>query len=117
MSGPKKSIPIFFAFRNGNWIEGGLFGDVCNDDYAVIGMVTTGKYRRHTPVWENARYSAPCEFNCTASIPSQQRFNLLRDGKIDEAYRLILEYTPFPGSVCGAVCPNLCMDECTRQNG
>ncbi|MDF2874918.1 MAG: Ferredoxin--NADP reductase, partial [Sporomusa sp.] len=32
-----------------------------------------------------------------------------------EAYRLVLEYTPFPGSVCGAVCRNLCMDECTRK--
>ncbi|HWR39234.1 MAG TPA: FAD-dependent oxidoreductase [Patescibacteria group bacterium] len=113
---PKKANTNVFSFRNGNWIEGGLFGDVCNDDYAVIGLVTTGKYRRRVPVWENARYSAPCEFNCTASIPSQQRFNLLRDGKIDEAYKLILDYTPFPGSVCGAVCPNLCMDECTRGN-
>ena len=113
---PKKSNTNIFAFRNGKWIDGGLFGDVCNDDFAVIGMVTAGKYRRRVPVWENARYSAPCEFNCTASIPSQQRFNLLREGKIEEAYKLILEYTPFPGSVCGAVCPNLCMDECTRAH-
>ena len=28
----------------------------------------------------------------------------------------MLDYTPFPGSVCGAVCPNLCMDECTRKD-
>ena len=39
----------------------------------------------------------------------------MREGKVDEAYRLVLEYTPFPGSVCGAVCTNLCMDECTRS--
>ncbi|MDR3560991.1 MAG: FAD-dependent oxidoreductase [Negativicutes bacterium] len=111
---PKKTNTDTFSFRRNDWVAGGIFGDVTVDDFNVIGLVTTGLYRQRTPQWEDARYSAPCEFNCTASIPSQQRFNLLREGKIDEAYRLILEYTPFPGSICGAVCPNLCMDECTR---
>ncbi|BBB90598.1 MAG TPA: FAD-dependent oxidoreductase [Methylomusa anaerophila] len=113
---PKKANTNIFAFRHESWIPGGIFSDVYADDFQVIGLVTTDKYRRQVPVWENARYSAPCEFNCTASIPSQLRFNLLREGRIEEAYRLVLEYTPFPGSVCGAVCPNLCMDECTRKN-
>lgn len=27
---------------------------------------------------------------------------------------MILGYTPLPGSVCGAVCPNLCMENCSR---
>ena len=111
---PKKANTDTFSYRQKQWIPGGLFGDVCDDDYEVLGLVATGKYRQRVPVWENAKYMAPCEFNCTASIPSQQRFNLLREGKIDEAYKLVLDYTPFPGSVCGAVCPNLCMDECTR---
>ena len=112
---PKKANTDLYSFRTGAWVPGSIFGDVCDDDFAVIGTIATGEYRRRVPIWENAKYSAPCEFNCTASIPSQQRFNLLRDGKIDEAYRLVLEYTPFPGSVCGAVCPNLCMDDCTRK--
>ncbi|CQR70017.1 NAD-dependent dihydropyrimidine dehydrogenase subunit PreT [Sporomusa ovata DSM 2662] len=112
---PKKANTNIRDFRTEQWVPGSIFGDVCEDDFAVIGAITTGKYRRRVPVWENGKYSAPCEFNCTASIPSQQRFNLLRDGKIDEAYRLVLKYTPFPGSVCGAVCPNLCMDDCTRK--
>lgn len=113
---PKKANTDLFSFRNQQWVEGGIFNDVCSDDFAVIGLVNSGLYRQRVPAWENARYAAPCEFNCTASIPSQQRFNLLRDGKISEAYQLVLEYTPFPGSVCGAVCPNLCMDECSRKN-
>lgn len=113
---PKKANSDLYSFRNEQWVPGGIFNDVCTDDFAVIGLVNTGLYRQRVPVWENARYAAPCEFNCTASIPSQQRFNLLREGKIDEAYKLVLEYTPFPGSVCGAVCPNLCMDECSRKN-
>ncbi len=112
---PKKVNTDIRAFRTAEWVPGGIFGDVCSDDLATIGLVATGINRQRVPQWENARYAAPCEAGCTASIPSQQRFNLLREGKIEEAYRLILEYTPFPASICGAVCPNLCMDECTRQ--
>jgi len=112
----KKADTNTALFRQMEWVEGGIFGDVTNDDFAIKGLVATADYRQRVPAWENAHYAAPCEFNCTASIPSQQRFNLLREGKIEEAYRLVLEYTPFPGSVCGAVCPNLCMDECTRRD-
>jgi putative selenate reductase len=103
-------------FRMEQWVAGGIFSDVLKDDFAVIGLVTTDVYRQRLPVWENGLYAAPCEYNCTASVPSQRRYNLLREGKIEEAYKLVLEYTPFPGSVCGAVCPNICMDDCTRKN-
>ncbi len=101
---PKKASPDILSYRKMDWVPGGIFGDVCDDDWQVLSLVATGKYRQRVPFWENRKYMAPCEFNCTASIPSQQRFNLLREGKVDEAYRLVLEYTPFPGSVCGAVC-------------
>ena len=112
---PKKASIDILSYRKTTWVNGGIFGDVCDDDWQVVGLVATAKYRQRVPFWENQKYMAPCEFNCTASIPSQQRFNLLREGKVDEAYRLVLDYTPFPGSVCGAVCMNLCMDECTRS--
>jgi len=112
---PKKASQDILSYRKNEWVSGGIFGDVCEDDWQVFGLVATGKYRQRVPFWENQKYMAPCEFNCTASIPSQQRFNLLREGKVEEAYRLVLDYTPFPGSVCGAVCMNLCMDECTRS--
>ncbi|HQP06397.1 MAG TPA: FAD-dependent oxidoreductase, partial [Smithellaceae bacterium] len=32
-----------------------------------------------------------------------------------EAVNLALEYTPFPAAVCGHLCPNLCMQSCTRN--
>ncbi|WP_110954587.1 FAD-dependent oxidoreductase [Anaerosinus massiliensis] len=101
-------------FRTKEWIEGGIFSDVCMDDFVVNSTVMTGLYRQRVPAWENAKYAAPCEFNCPASIPTQRRYNLLREGKFKEAYELVLDYTPFPGSVCGSVCPNLCMEDCTR---
>ena len=37
------------------------------------------------------------------------------DAEMEEACRLVLDYTPFPGSVCGGVCPNPCMEGCTRN--
>lgn len=113
---PKKANVDTKSFRLGNWVPGGIFGDVANDDFITVGLINNGTYRLRVPVWENARYSAPCQFHCTASIPSQLRFNLLREGKLEEAYRLVLEYTPFPASVCGAVCPNPCMEGCTRSD-
>ncbi len=101
-------------FRKNEWVKGGIFSDVCTDDFVVHPTVCTGTYRLRVPSWDNAKFAAPCEFNCPAHIPTQLRHNLLRKGKEEEAYALILEYTPFPGSVCGSVCPNPCMQSCTR---
>lgn len=111
---PKKANVTIKSFRLGGWVPGGIFSDVANDDFVALGLVNTDAYRLKVPVWENGRYSAPCQFYCTASIPTQLRYNLLREEKLEEAYRLVLEYTPFPASVCGAVCPNPCMDGCSR---
>ena len=72
-------------FRAKEWVTDGIFSDVASDDFAVNGLVARGDYPQRVPLWENAGYAAPCEFNCPASIPSQVRFNLLREGRVDEA--------------------------------
>ncbi len=102
-------------FRLSKWIEGGIFGDLIKDDYAVSEFVTTGDLRLKYPSWKNAVYSAPCEYNCPIEIPTRKRLALLRQGKIAEALQLVLDFSPFPASVCGQVCPNLCLDECNRK--
>lgn len=101
-------------FRSQEWVSGGIFSDVCSDDFVVYPTVVSGAYRQRVPSWDNAKYAAPCEFNCPAHIPTQQRYNLLRQGKVKEAYELVLKYTPFSASVCGSVCPNPCMESCSR---
>lgn len=106
--------PNLQEFRLQEWVKGGIFSDVAMDDFAVKDTVVTGLYRQRVPSWDNAKYAAPCEFNCPAGIPSQRRYDLIREGNLKEAYTLVLDYTPFPGSVCGSVCPNLCMQGCTR---
>jgi NADPH-dependent glutamate synthase beta subunit-like oxidoreductase/glutamate synthase domain-containing protein 3/Pyruvate/2-oxoacid:ferredoxin oxidoreductase delta subunit len=106
--------PSLANFRAKDWVQGGIFGDIYPDDMRVVALVNRGVDRLRIPEWLNAMYAAPCEAGCPAGIPSQTRFQLLRDNKLEEAYKLVLEYSPFPGSVCGSVCPNLCMDACTR---
>ncbi len=94
---------------------GGLVGDLTDIDRSPIPVITRGELRRFVPVWENNQYKAPCEAACPTGIPVHQRWRLVRDGCIDEAVDLALAYTPFPATVCGYLCPNLCMEACTKQ--
>ena len=108
-------LPDLAAFRKSDWVSGGIFSDVASDDFVVLNTVNRGVYRLRVPSWDNAKFSAPCQFFCPIGIPTQQRLALLRQGKIDEALKLVLKYTPFPGSVCGTLCPNPCMEGCSRS--
>ncbi len=110
----RKARPTISEFRAAHWVEGGIFGDVLEDAGEVIPLVPRGKYRAAVPLWNNAVFAAPCEYACPNGIPTQDRIRLLRQGKIREALELVLQYSPFPGSVCGAACPNPCMAACTR---
>ncbi|MBU4099835.1 MAG: FAD-dependent oxidoreductase [Proteobacteria bacterium] len=96
--------------------RGGIFGDLTDLDRSHIPLITTGELRRFIPVWENKKYIAPCEAICPTGIPVHERWRLIREGLIDEAVDMALAYTPFPASVCGYLCPNLCMQSCTRKS-
>jgi NADPH-dependent glutamate synthase beta subunit-like oxidoreductase/Pyruvate/2-oxoacid:ferredoxin oxidoreductase delta subunit len=103
-------------FRLQKWVEGGIFGDIVKDDYLHVGgLVNAGDDRLKIPRWQDKRFGAPCQVACPSNIPTQDRINLLRQGKIQDALELVLQYSPFPASVCGEVCPNLCMDACSRR--
>ncbi|MEK6558049.1 MAG: FAD-dependent oxidoreductase, partial [Candidatus Margulisiibacteriota bacterium] len=103
-------------FRLQEWASGGIFSDVYPDKGIILGLVGTADNRLRHPEWENHVYCAPCEYGCPVSIPSQERYNLLREGKIKEALGLVYDYNPFPRTVCGEVCPNPCMTNCSRKN-
>jgi len=109
--------PTMREFRLNRWIDdGGLFGGLLSDNYDhVAGLVNVGEDRLKIPHWQNKAFCAPCQASCPSAIPTQDRINLLRQGRYKEAIELVLHYSPFPGSVCGEVCPNPCMDACTRQ--
>ena len=110
-----KSFMPTKEFRLSKWVEGGIFGDLVEDDYYVSQFVEKGDKRLKYPEWRNANYSAPCEYNCPVYIPTQKRISLLRERNTLEALKLVLDYSPFPASVCGQVCPNLCIDDCNRK--
>jgi len=95
--------------------EGGLIGDLVDYDRSPIPVITTGDLRRYVPVWENGKYAAPCESACPTGIPVQERWALVREVRVDEAVDMALFFTPFPTTVCGYLCPNLCMQNCTKQ--
>ncbi len=107
-------------FRNKHWNHAFGGGDPLRDlapglDRSPIESVPSGDMRRKKPFWANRESAAPCTYYCPVHIPTVDRLRLIREGKINEAYEMLLEFTPLPASVCGAVCPNLCMDNCSRQ--
>jgi NADPH-dependent glutamate synthase beta subunit-like oxidoreductase/glutamate synthase domain-containing protein 3 len=114
-----RSVRNMAKYRKEVWEKelgkGGLIGDLSALDRSPIGLITTGILRRYVPSWENEKYLPPCQAHCPTGIPVQKRWELIRKGKIDEAVNLALEYTPFPATVCGYLCPNLCMQNCTRH--
>jgi glutamate synthase domain-containing protein 3 len=113
---PRQSM---HAFRQDVWDKelgrGGLIGDLSDLDRSPIPVVATGNLRRFVPVWENRKYVPPCEASCPTGMPVHERWRLIREGRVDEAVDMALSYTPFPATVCGYLCPNLCMQGCTRH--
>ncbi len=95
--------------------RGGLIGDLDQSDRSPIPLIVTGDLRRFAPVWENLKHLAPCQASCPTGMPVQERWKLVRAGLHEEAVDLALAYTPFPATVCGYLCPNLCMQGCTRS--
>ncbi len=112
---PRRSMA---DFRKNVWDEklgrGGIVGDLTNLDRSPIPLITHGDLRRFVPVWENRKFKAPCEATCPSGIPVQERWRLVREGRVDEAVDLALAFTPFPASVCGYLCPHPCMTACTK---
>jgi NADPH-dependent glutamate synthase beta subunit-like oxidoreductase/glutamate synthase domain-containing protein 3/NAD-dependent dihydropyrimidine dehydrogenase PreA subunit len=113
----KKRMPMS-RFRSEVWDKelgkGGLIGDLVDLDRSPIPVIVTGDLRRFVPLWENHKYTPPCQAGCPTGIPVQKRWELIRKGLVEEAIDMALEYTPFPATVCGYLCPNLCMEGCTK---
>ncbi len=115
MAGPMSMT----EFRDKHWTTA-FGGDPLRDlapglDRSVIPAIVTGDLRRKKPWWNNDTWAAPCTYYCPIHIPTVKRLKLIREEKFAEAYELVLSYTPLPASVCGAVCPNPCMENCSRK--
>lgn len=104
--------------RKNYWKEevgkGGIFVEYIDHEMTTIPYIVRGEFCRYKPVWANEKYLPPCTYSCPTSIPIHKRTALIRLGKIKEALELVLDYSPLPATVCGMICPNLCMQACTR---
>jgi len=105
-------------FRKNMWEketgQGGIFAEYLDHELTLLPYITTGADRRNKPVWTNEKYNPPCVYACPTRIPSHKRATLIRQGLLQEALELVLRYSPLPATVCGQICPNLCMQSCTR---
>ncbi len=105
-------------FRKNFWEkevgQGGIFAEYLDHELTLLPYITTGKDRRNKPIWANEKYAPPCAYACPTHIPTHKRTSLIRQGRIQEALELVLQYSPLPATVCGEICPNLCMQSCTR---
>ncbi len=105
-------------FRKNMWEkevgQGGIFAEYLDHELTILPYITTGAERRNKPIWANEKYLPPCAYACPTRIPSHKRAALIRQGLLQEALELVLRYSPLPATVCGQICPNLCMQSCTR---
>jgi heterodisulfide reductase subunit A-like polyferredoxin len=56
---------------------------------------------------------SPCRDACPAGQRAQGYIALIRDGRYQDALRVIKEDNPFPG-ICGRICNHRCEDACNR---
>ncbi len=96
--------------------QGGVFAEYLDHDLTLLPYITTGRDRRNKPLWSNEKFLPPCAFACPTKIPTHKRTALIRQGKLSEALELVLQYSPLPATVCGEICPNLCMQSCSRSH-
>jgi NADPH-dependent glutamate synthase beta subunit-like oxidoreductase/2,4-dienoyl-CoA reductase-like NADH-dependent reductase (Old Yellow Enzyme family) len=58
-------------------------------------------------------FTPPCQNACPAGLDINAYVLMASRGQMEESYRYIKQYTPFPG-VLGRVCPHPCEKECNR---
>ncbi len=58
-------------------------------------------------------FKSPCQHACPIEMDVPAYIALVRAGRLEDAYRVMLKTNPFPG-VCGRVCPQFCANKCRR---
>lgn len=61
-----------------------------------------------------ALFRTPCQNACPIELDISGYIALIKDGRFQEAYRLIRQRLPFP-SICGRVCNHPCEARCVRS--
>ena len=72
----------------------------------------TGSWRNVEP--HHVDQIPPCSLRCPAGNDVVGFVTLVAEGRLEDAWRLLAQTTPFPGT-CGRVCPHPCETECNRS--
>jgi len=60
-----------------------------------------------------ALFRSPCQNACPISMDVPSYLALVRAGRFDDAYKVLLRTNPFP-AICGRVCDHQCQSKCRR---
>lgn len=60
-----------------------------------------------------ALFKSPCQHTCPIEMDIPSYIALIRDNRVEDAYKVLLRTNPFP-SVCGRVCDHKCQSKCRR---
>lgn len=60
-----------------------------------------------------AFFKSPCQHTCPVGMDIPSYIALVRVGRLEDAYKVLLKTNPFP-SVCGRVCDHKCQSKCRR---
>ena len=60
-----------------------------------------------------ALFKSPCQHTCPIEMDIPSYIALIRDNRMEDAYKVLLRTNPFP-SVCGRVCDHKCQTKCRR---
>ncbi len=63
----------------------------------------------------SAMFKSPCQHTCPIGMDIPSYIALIRAGRFEDAYKILLLTNPFP-SVCGRVCDHKCQSKCRRGN-
>jgi len=58
-------------------------------------------------------FKSPCQHACPIGMDVPSYIALIRAGRLEDAYKVMLRTNPFP-SVCGRVCDHQCQSKCRR---
>jgi NADH-quinone oxidoreductase subunit F len=59
-------------------------------------------------------FKSPCQHACPIGMDVPSYIALIRAGRLEDAYKVMLRTNPFP-SVCGRVCDHQCQSKCRRS--
>jgi NADH-quinone oxidoreductase subunit F len=135
--GTQKMLDILTRICNGNGVEGDIeklekWAEIIRNT-ALCGLGQTApnpvlstiryfrsEYEAHIrekrcpAVVCNSLFKAPCMHACPIGMDIPGYIALLRESRLDDAYRVLLRTNPFP-SICGRVCDHKCEAKCRRS--